>query len=168
MRHIKKYKLFESSENKTKDILFDLNDIFIELEDYDFTEKFIMTNLLPISHWNWQKYSIKNNILYIGNHETKTDFSSINGFSFLIKVDLKNFEDVKYTLLRAFKYMKDFKNWEISIFYSFYNEPINMPSLGSNLGTNEINKLIDDLKIIGTTYSYEQVPKWIKFNTYKK
>ena len=38
----------------------------------------------------------------------------------------------------------------------------------SNLGTNEVHKLIDDLKIIGTTYSYEEVPKWIKFNTYQK
>jgi len=177
MKNLKSYKVFESSFN-IEDILFDLNDIFIDLEDYGFIAS---KDLLRF--YNWFSYSIKGDKVLVdiaGYEEYKGVPEGTNGFSFLIKVDLNNFEDVKDSLLRAFGYMKTHKDWEINILFS-YNDTFYTSLLTqymkpahylNQLDSNEINHLIDDLKTTEQNKplwlpNIQRVPKSIEFNTYK-
>ena len=169
MRHLKTYKLFESVN--TEDILFDLNDIFIDLEDdYSVIEKKLFYIM------KWFDYSIKGDKVYLDSYSkinsewlTEEDYLNIGGFSFLLDVNLDNFDKVKYNLLRSVKYLKN-TDFLVNIYYSYSENTDNMKNLcGTHksvfylkeLNDNKISKLLDSLNIKG---KHEQVPKRIKIN----
>jgi hypothetical protein len=175
MKFLKTYKLFESSNQE--DILFDLDDIIIDSEDSGFL---IKKEVLLI---RWFEYNIKNDKVIFDLTRWQTDeeleleqILNIRGFNFLFDVNLDNFGEIKSTLIRTIRYFKEINKskfvWNTRIDYSYSENTDNMKKLFSavNLTSLEddlLNKLIDGLKIEGSSYSYEQVPKRIKINIYK-
>jgi hypothetical protein len=187
MKYLKGYKIFESSNN-TEDILFDLNDIFIDLEDHDFIEK----KILVISPYVPFEYSIKNNELIIKDDRINlpeywsngADSSLelldkvkdiIIGFNFLIKVDLSNFNDVLNIICSVVKYMKENKDWDIDILYSWDKRTLPTNDIrGSWFNKEKIKEMDDDFlyKLINNLKiknhgDKEQVPDRIMFKLRK-
>jgi hypothetical protein len=175
MRYLRTYKLFESYNQE--DILFDLNDLIIDLEDFNFL---ISKEILLI---RWFGYWIKNNKIIFDLSRWQRDeeleleqILNIRGFQFLFDVNLKNFDDIKSTLIRIINYIREVNSskfvWNTSIDYSYSENTDNMSNLLSafNLTAmedDELDKLISGLKIEGSSYYYEQVPKRIKIIIYK-
>ena len=182
MRFLKTYKLFESFNQV--DILFDLNDIFVDLEDSDFIvnkataiRQIVCADL--IMRYRWFDYFIKEYNIFIkdsaGDYKLK-DFKEMRGFQFLLDVNLDNFDEIKSTLIRAIRYIREANKskffWNTRIYYSYSENTDNMKNMfeAFNLTAmedDELDKLISGLKIEGTSYSYEQVPKRIKINIHK-
>ena len=175
MKHLKTYKLFESFNQG--DILFDLEDIFIDLEDGDFI---IKKEVLLI---RWFEYKIKNDKVIFDLSRWQRDeeleleqILNIKGFQFLLEVNLDNFDEIKSALIRTIRYIREVNKskfiWNTRINYSYSDNTDNMKNIFeafnlTSLEEKELDDLISGLKIEGTSYSYEQVPKRIKINIYK-
>lgn len=172
MRFLKTYKLFESFNQE--DILFDLEDIFVDLEDGDFVLK-----KKTLIKYRWFDYLINNNVVVIkdsGGNYNLDNFDKLRGFDFLLEVNLDNFDEIKSALIRTIRYIREVNKskfvWNTRIYYSFSENTDNMKNiLGAfNLTSMEddmLDELISCLKIEGSSYSYEQVPKRIRINIYK-
>lgn len=169
MKYLKDYKLFESVT--TENILFDLDDITIDLED----SKFILKREFLFARW--YEYWIKDDKVMFDLTRWQKDeelelknILNIRGFQFLFDVNFENFDTIKESLIRVIKYIKGINNskfvWNTRIDYSYSENTDNMRSLlmAVNLTSHDddvLDKLINGLKI------YEQVPKRIKITIYK-
>lgn len=172
MRYLSTYKLFESFNQEN--ILFDLNDIFIDLEDLEFI---IKKEILLI---RWFEYKMINDKVIFDLSRWQRDeeleleqILNIRGFQFLLEVNLDNFDEVKSTLIRTIRYIREVNSsnfvWNTRIDYSYSENTDNMKNMfgAFNLTTmedHELDKLISSLKIEG---DYKQVPKRIKINIHK-
>jgi hypothetical protein len=174
MRYLSTYKLFESFNQEN--ILFDLNDIFIDLEDLEFI---IKKEILLI---RWFEYKMINDKVIFDLSRWQRDeeleleqILNIRGFQFLLEVNLDNFDEVKSTLIRTIRYIREVNKskfvWNTRIDYSFSENTDNMKNIfeAFNLTAmedDELDKLISGLKI-GHPFKTPQVPKRIKINIHK-
>lgn len=176
MRFLKTYKLFESFNQE--DILFDLEDVFVDLEDGDFI---IKKQVLLI---RWFEYKIINDKVIFDLSRWQRDeeleleqILNIRGFQILLEVNLDNFDEVKSTLIRTIRYIREVNKskfvWNTRIDYSYSENTDNMKNIfgAFNLTAmedDELDKLISSLKVESELYNPRvQVPKRIKINIHK-
>ncbi len=119
-----------------KDLILDLNDIFIDLIDLDL----VKTQVYYLN--NWENYSIKSDEIFINSKLINE--RNITGLDFEIKIKPEYLEDIKYSLKRAKSYFDNLKNdnleFQILKDISFYNKKkIDIDEIDENIEYISLN-----------------------------